>query len=221
MDYKAHYTRLMDRSKGRVLDGYTETHHIQPRCLGGSDELDNLAVLTAEEHYVAHLLLVKMYPEHKGLLFAAIAMTGGNAHQGRSNKIYGWLRKRWAEKLRGREVSSETREKLSIAKRGNAIRSGQSHTAETKAKMSQTAKGRVFSPEHKEALRLAKLGKKRGPHSATHKARLSTSIKAALKMADCSFNQSPEYKALQAEKMRQIWESRRQGLTPMPNYQNL
>ena len=33
---------------------YYETHHIKPKCLGGSDEFSNKIRLTAQEHYEAH-----------------------------------------------------------------------------------------------------------------------------------------------------------------------
>lgn len=39
---------------------YYEKHHIHPRSLGGNNNKENLVFLTAREHYIAHLLLVKM-----------------------------------------------------------------------------------------------------------------------------------------------------------------
>jgi len=36
-----------------------ESHHILPKSLGGSDETDNLVLLTFKEHYLAHLLLTR------------------------------------------------------------------------------------------------------------------------------------------------------------------
>lgn len=39
---------------------YFETHHIVPKSLGGTDDKNNLVNLTAREHYIAHLLLVKI-----------------------------------------------------------------------------------------------------------------------------------------------------------------
>lgn len=39
--------------------GYTERHHIVPRFCGGSNEASNLVRLTARNHFIAHLLLVK------------------------------------------------------------------------------------------------------------------------------------------------------------------
>ena len=61
MDYQKIYESIIARGKERVLIGeYTESHHIIPRCMGGSDNSDNLVDLTPEEHYVAHQLLIKI-----------------------------------------------------------------------------------------------------------------------------------------------------------------
>jgi hypothetical protein len=57
MNYKMHYERLISRAAGRKVDGYTEKHHITPRCMGGTDDKSNIAILTASEHFVAHQLL--------------------------------------------------------------------------------------------------------------------------------------------------------------------
>lgn len=90
MDYKKIYYSLIEKAKNRRITGYFERHHIIPRCMGGSDEKENLVKLTPEEHYLSHQLLVKMYPEHNGLVLAASMMTSGRP----SNKLYGWLRRR-------------------------------------------------------------------------------------------------------------------------------
>jgi hypothetical protein len=90
MNYKKHYTTLIDRAKERILEDYTEKHHIIPRCMGGSDDENNLVRLTPEEHYVAHQLLVKIYPNNKSLVYAALMMIVNRP----SNKLYGWLRRK-------------------------------------------------------------------------------------------------------------------------------
>ena len=100
MNYKKHYDLLITRGKNRMLEGYVERHHIVPRCLGGTDDVENLVQLTPEEHYLAHQLLVKMYPNHFGLLSASMFMTSGNEHR-KSNKVYGWLKRRYSEYMRG------------------------------------------------------------------------------------------------------------------------
>ena len=93
MNYKKHYDALIERSKTRTLTGYTEKHHILPKCMGGNDSKNNIVRLTPEEHYVAHQLLVKIY-NLPALVYAANMMTTGSNTNNRSNKLYGWLRKR-------------------------------------------------------------------------------------------------------------------------------
>jgi len=96
MDYERHYNLLIEKAQQRTTDLYTERHHIVPRCLGGIDDKNNLVALTPEEHYVAHQLLVKMYPENKSLVHAAIMMIPkSDSHSHRSNKMYGWLRRKY------------------------------------------------------------------------------------------------------------------------------
>lgn len=92
MNYKNHYDNLINRAQHRTLETYTENHHIIPRCMGGIDDKTNLVRLTPEEHYLAHQLLVKIYPENIALINAAIMMIPNRP----SNKLYGWLRRRFA-----------------------------------------------------------------------------------------------------------------------------
>jgi len=94
MNYKKHYDILIERARNRNLDSYTENHHIIPRCMGGTDDPENLVRLTPEEHYVAHQLLVKIYNNYS-LVHAAVMMASTSKHLiGRNNKLYGWLRRR-------------------------------------------------------------------------------------------------------------------------------
>lgn len=39
---------------------YLEDHHILPKCMGGSDDKDNMVLLTLREHFICHLLLPHM-----------------------------------------------------------------------------------------------------------------------------------------------------------------
>lgn len=76
---------------------YYEKHHINPRCLGGTDAKSNLVLLTAKEHYIAHQLLVKIYPKNRKLILAAYRMTHTSLGQKRTNSFYSWLKVRLAE----------------------------------------------------------------------------------------------------------------------------
>jgi hypothetical protein len=101
MNYQRIYNTIIERSKQRTLLEYTEEHHIVPRCVGGTDESSNLVMLTPEEHYVCHQLLVKIYPGNIKLVKAAMFMVASNKHQRRSNKTYGWLKKQYSEYMKG------------------------------------------------------------------------------------------------------------------------
>ena len=68
MNYSLHYEKLINKAKSRKLDTYKEIHHIVPKCLGGSDDKNNLVELTAREHFIAHLLLLKIYPNKYNLI---------------------------------------------------------------------------------------------------------------------------------------------------------
>lgn len=43
----------------KTVEYYTEKHHIIPKSLGGTNDSENLVLLTGREHYVAHWLLTK------------------------------------------------------------------------------------------------------------------------------------------------------------------
>lgn len=97
MNYKKHYELLINRGKNRMLSGYVERHHIIPKCMGGTDDVENLVQLTPEEHYLAHQLLIKMYPTIPGLAHAAQLMTVHQTDGRTTNKLFGWIRKKCGE----------------------------------------------------------------------------------------------------------------------------
>ena len=100
MNYKLHYNKLILKAKNRILDEYKEMHHIIPRCLGGTDAKDNLIALTAREHFIAHLLLLKIYPHQYSLIKAVNMMcVQGTTHHRSMNRMYGWLREKFAKEM--------------------------------------------------------------------------------------------------------------------------
>ncbi|MFY8211415.1 MAG: HNH endonuclease signature motif containing protein [Candidatus Nanopelagicus sp.] len=96
--YTKVYNKIIEKSKNRAIFGYKENHHIVPRCLGGGDNKENLAALTAREHYIVHVLLVKMTSgtdRHK-MLHAFSAMDNFISLNRYSSKLYENLRKECA-----------------------------------------------------------------------------------------------------------------------------
>jgi hypothetical protein len=101
MDYQKIYNTLVRRGQSRILEGYSEKHHIVPRCIGGTDEVTNLVSLTPEEHYLCHLLLVKIHPNNIRLVRSAMFMVSANKDQQRNNKVYGWLKRQYSDYMSG------------------------------------------------------------------------------------------------------------------------
>jgi len=80
MNYELVYKNLvLTRINRGLKEGeYYERHHIKPECIGGDNGIDNLVTLTAREHYLAHWLLVKIYPHEWRLRFAFYQMSKTN-----------------------------------------------------------------------------------------------------------------------------------------------
>ena len=171
MEYQKHYNRLIERAKSRILEGYIEEHHIIPKCLNGSNDKSNLVKLTPEEHFVAHQLLIKIYPGVSGLVYGVRMMCfGGN----RNNKWYGWLKRKYSESRINYRHTEETKKKISRARIDNpASNHTTSHSEETKKKISDSVKrtkteemnkahsikmsGRKLSEEHKQKIRESRM----------------------------------------------------------------
>ena len=78
MNYQKTYRNLINSRKAlnRIKSNttYYESHHILPKCIGGLDTNDNLILLTPREHFIAHKLLAKAYPQFPGLRLAVLHM---------------------------------------------------------------------------------------------------------------------------------------------------
>lgn len=74
-------------------------HHIVPKCLGGSDEPSNLVVLSGREHFLAHYLLTKIYPDNRLIVEAFLTMARANKFQKRyiNSRLYEALKKKRKE----------------------------------------------------------------------------------------------------------------------------
>ena len=149
MNYELHYNRLIEKAKNRNLDNcYVESHHIIPKCFGGSNSIDNLANLTAREHYIAHLLLYKIQTNKKKkyqMLKVCIMMAGKNIY---NSRVYEGARKQFSLEQSERiklntkllEWPAEKRAKLSNTKKElyidkeNHPWTGRNHTDASKLK---------------------------------------------------------------------------------------
>lgn len=162
MNYSKIYQQLIERGKNRILEGYCERHHILPKCLGGNNHSENLVKLTAREHFIAHRLLTKIYPESSGLKCAAWMMCNGN----KKKRIYGFTSRVYEF------VKIERSKALSLKLKGKPT--NRSPSAETRAKLSARQKGKKRPPEATRGIRNSRLGK---PMSEEAKAKLSAANK--------------------------------------------
>jgi hypothetical protein len=138
LHYKSRYDRFIDYIRSQpnrdISNTYTEVHHIQPKCLKGSDEGGNLIELTLREHHLAHWLLWKAYPDYLPIASAFLQMNNKNTKNTKSNKNFKPLPSRVYEslKLQTYKMLSELRtDKVYVRDRdGNLIEMSKKEYAE-------------------------------------------------------------------------------------------
>lgn len=136
MNYKRIHDLIIERAKHRPRPScYCERHHIVPRSMGGNDDADNIAVLTAREHFIIHWLLWKIH-RNKQMTYAFFAMTKpvGNGRERYTSRSFAYAREAMAswirENMSGRNSPSFGR---------TPHNKGIPHSAETRKKISAAA----------------------------------------------------------------------------------
>lgn len=193
MNYTKHYQRLIERAQARtILPGeYVEVHHIVPKCLGGTNDSSNLVKLFPEEHYVAHQLLVKIYPNEPKIILAARMMTISSENIKRNNKEYKWLKERFVKSIQGVPRPDSTKRKISETVKASGrippSRKGAKMSSESRIKISKAMTkekkskpilevcDRKHSEETKEKIRKNHVGMKGKNHSQETKDKISKS----------------------------------------------
>jgi len=139
--YTKWYNQIIEKSRKTTYDGYTETHHIIPKCLGGSNSLDNLIKLSAREHFICHLLLTKMViGDKKSKMFYSLSMMrAANRYHQRdfkiNSKIFEIIRINLSNAMK-EKWTKELRVKKSIEMTGeNNHFYGKKHSKETLEKL--------------------------------------------------------------------------------------
>jgi len=139
--------------------------------MGGADNKENLVKLTPEEHFIAHQLLVKMYPGNHKLIYAMNMMTVCNSRQDRNNKQYGWIKRQLSTLKAGIPMSEDTKLKISASNKGkpkpprteehsrkiSLAKQGKPQSPESNQKRSETQRGRPLSQEHIQKIKDTKL----------------------------------------------------------------
>lgn len=65
---------LNSRGRFNCGDEYHERHHVVPKCMGGTNEENNLIDLYAREHFIAHKLLAEENPDNRKIVIALHCM---------------------------------------------------------------------------------------------------------------------------------------------------
>lgn len=151
MDYLKIYKNLIEisqnKNRNKSKELYYEKHHILPRCLGGSDDENNLVLLTAREHFIAHKLLTYIYKRNFKIACAFNLMVFMNDRKYRvTSRDYQYVRELYALT----PIDEETREKLK-----NIF-----HTKEWNYKISKTLKNHAVSYETRQKISAAGKGRK-------------------------------------------------------------
>lgn len=153
---------------------YYESHHIIPKSLGGSNELDNKVLLTFREHFICHQLLVKMVDSKESInkmRYALYMFSRTNLQQrglNRRQQILCAEANRAASSTRshysmlGKKHSEESKAKM----RDASLK--QTHTQATRDKISQC--NQITNPARSKAISKALTGQ---PKSIEHRARIA------------------------------------------------
>lgn len=164
--YKTWHDNIITKAKNRTLTCYTEKHHILPKCLGGSNNEDNLVRLTAKEHFIVHMLLCKFTEGsiNNKMIFAFSAMScikGKNRNYKATSRIAEKLKLKFIKLLTGRKFSKETL-----------------------AKLSKVRKGRTLTEEHKRKIGLAGVGRKQSQETILKRTSKTTGMKRSQAFKD-------------------------------------
>lgn len=143
--YKKWYYAIIANARSCPPVGYKEVHHIIPRSLGGKNTPDNLVALSARQHYICHLLLIKITTgiDKSKMAYALHRIVHGNT-KGlvKTSRIYSLLKTEFSKAnsefnlgknnfFYGKHYTGDTNHFY-----------GRHHTDETKAKISNSRKGK-------------------------------------------------------------------------------
>lgn len=158
------------RTKGGEM--YYESHHIIPKSMGGNNTKHNLVLLTAQEHFRCHQLLVEMVtgPHLHKMYRAWFRMVHGNHGQrtvlidaDEYEKVRRHISQHMSQKFKGVPIPEERKQRISKSKQGtmsDSHRQAISNTHKGKTPWNKGHRGMV-SEETRQKIRESKLGKSR------------------------------------------------------------
>jgi rubrerythrin len=204
MNYLKIYNQIIDRSNQRILEKniYAESHHIIPKCMGGTNDPGNIAELTGREHFICHWLLARIHPDNKGLIHAFWMMSNckGKNRYSPSSRAYNEAKilhsLAVSESSFGKKLSEFTKAKISksnLGKRRTDVQkkniseslkdkdngwNDRKHSDDSKIKMANAKIGKKASDETKLKMSISRIGKK---HTEEAKKNMSNNMKGISK----------------------------------------
>ena len=165
-DLVKHYKEL-DLQKSDDL--YTESHHILPKSMGGSDESTNLVRVPARVHFLLHWMLYKIY-RTQSMAFAWNMMRMSNSGERYTSKSFAYIAEALSKSQMNKVMTDEQKAKISATKKGKKLSHqhrvaitksllGRTHSTETKNKIGSAHKGKTVSGVSKQKMSNAKKGK--------------------------------------------------------------
>lgn len=157
MNYQKIYDSIIQLAKSRantkkealnILGGYTELHHIKPKSLFPelSKQKSNLVYLSAREHIICHMLLIKIY-NSPSMVFALSRMLSKNKYQSEritNSRQYEFFRKYHNKLVKGKTweelYGTETAEKMREVQKNKTFNQNQ----KTKQLLSEQRKGKSW-----------------------------------------------------------------------------
>ena len=181
---------LNGRGRFACDNEYHERHHILPKCLGGTDDNNNLIDLFAREHFIAHKLLAEENPDNKQLVLAWHMMTNVKTYHQQRYQVtpeeYENARIAYSQMITGDNNPSKSEEVR--RKKSNAIKGKKNHnygkprSESTRKKISESHKRKKLSDETRKRISESKTGKKHPNygkhHSEETRKKMSQSAKA-------------------------------------------
>ena len=171
---------LNTRGRFDCGDEYHERHHIIPKCMGGTNDEENLIDLFPREHFIAHKLLAQENPNIEGLVYAWWCMSNMSGEYIKGVKRltpeeYEDAKKAYRKLITGKPFSEEHRRKISEATKGKTI------SEKTRLAVAKANSNRIWSENSRRKMSKSMSGENH-PRFGTHwseegKRKLSDALK--------------------------------------------
>lgn len=150
----------------KTKDNYYEKHHIIPKCnpFNGTNDKENIVLLTSKEHFICHLLLTKMCEGIKKykMVWALHKITYGNSdlRKNYTSKSYELIRKIHVKNLIENHYSKNNPEDFSLKMKNAALESWKDN--DKRRKSASLKRSEYINKNYDSVVKQAKIASKIG-----------------------------------------------------------